>query len=238
VTTTGTSRKSINSAIPETEFQRELERIYSVRFTGIEDYRNRVWRVLISDFFSHWIAPESAVLDVGCGYGEFINNVIAGQKYGMDLNPSARERLHSDVRLLEQDCSAAWPLQDNSLDVVFTSNFFEHLPTKAALQGTLLEAQRCLRRGGRIITLGPNVKYLSGSYWDFFDHHLPLTELSLSEAMIMAGLEVEQTIPKFLPYSMCQGLRPPVWTLKAYLRFPLAWRFFGKQFLVIARKSS
>ncbi len=234
--TTGTSRIRKDSLSSETEFQRELERIYSVRFTGIEDYRNRVWRVLVSDFFSRWIEPGSTVLDLGCGYGEFINNLTAGQKYGMDLNPASRERLHPDVRLFEQDCSTAWPLADNSLDIVFTSNFFEHLPTKGSLQGTLLEAQRCLRPGGRLITLGPNVKYLSGSYWDYFDHHLPLTELSLGEAMIMAGLEVERTIPRFLPYTMCQGIRPPIWTLQAYLKLPLAWRFFGRQFLVLGRK--
>ncbi len=233
---TGTSRKPLNSVIPESEFQLELERIYSVRFTGIEDYRNRVWQVLVSEFFSRWIGPGSAVLDLGCGYGEFINNLTAGQRYAMDLNPESRNRIHSDIRLIEQDCSSAWPLQNNSLDIVFTSNFFEHLPTKAALQGTLLEARRCLRPGGRLITLGPNVKYLSGSYWDFFDHHLPLTELSLSEAMIMADLEIEQAIPKFLPYTMCQGIRPPIWVLRAYLKCPWAWKVFGRQFLVVSRK--
>jgi SAM-dependent methyltransferase len=226
----------MNSGIPESEFQLELERIYSVRFTGIEEYRDRVWRVLVSKVFSRWIKPDSAVLDLGCGYGEFINNVTAAQKYGMDLNPASRERVRPGTRLIEQDCSLPWPLPSNSLDMVFTSNFFEHLPTKASLQGTLLEALRCLRPGGRLITLGPNVKYLSGSYWDFFDHHLPLTERSLSEAMVMAGFEVEEAIPKFLPYTMCQGIRPPVWTLRVYLRFPFAWQIFGKQFLVVSRK--
>lgn len=234
---TQTSRNPLTPGIPESEFQLELERIYSVRFTGIEEYRDRVWRVLVTHFFSRWIAPDSTVLDLGCGYGEFINNLTASHKYGMDLNPVSRERLRPEIRLLEQDCSAPWPLANNSLDIVFTSNFFEHLQTKAALQGTLLEARRCLRPGGRLITLGPNVKYLSGRYWDFFDHHLPLTELSLSEAMIMAGFEVEQAIPKFLPYTMCQGIRPPIWTVRMYLRLPLTWSFFGKQFLVISRKS-
>jgi hypothetical protein len=104
------------------------------------------------------------------------------------------------------------------------------------LQDTLLEARRCLRAGGRLITLGPNVKHLSGSYWDFFDHHLPLTELSLAEAMIMAGFRIEHSIEKFLPYSMSQGFRPPVWAVRAYLAVPFAWKIFGKQFLVIGRK--
>src|SRR5688572_19193704 len=79
------------------------------------------------------------------------------------------------VRLLAQDCSQAWALPDDSLDVVFTSNFFEHLPDKLALKRAILEAARCLRPGGRLIALGPNIKLVNGSYWDFWDHFLCLT---------------------------------------------------------------
>jgi SAM-dependent methyltransferase len=119
---------------------------------------------------------------------------------------------------------------------VFTSNFFEHLPSKRALQATVLEAYRCLRPNGYLIALGPNVKHLSGSYWDFFDHHLPLTERSVAEALIMAAFRIEQRIEKFLPYTMSQGLQPPIWTLNLYLKMPFVWKIFGKQFLVIGRK--
>jgi SAM-dependent methyltransferase len=226
----------MNSSVPQSETQAELERIYSARFSGLEAYRNKVWNVLVNEFFSRWIRPEDSVLDLGCGYCEFINNVTAAQKFAMDLNPSAKDHVSFDTRLLEQDCSAPWPLPADSLDVVFSSNFFEHLPSKAALQATLLEAHRCLKPSGHIIAIGPNVKLLSGEYWDFFDHHLPLTELALSEALVMAGYKVELAWMRFLPYTMSQGFRPPIWTLRLYLRVPLLWRLFGRQFLVIAKK--
>lgn len=154
----------------------------------------------------------------------------------MDLNPVAKDHVSAGVGVIEQDCSAPWPLGDNTLDVVFSSNFFEHLPTKAALQATLLEAYRCLKPGGRIIALGPNIRYLTGRYWDFFDHQLCLSEMSVSEALLMAGYRVEEAIPRFLPYTMSQGLRPPVWSVSLYLKARFAWRFIGRQFLVIARK--
>lgn len=192
--------------------------------------------MLASEFFVRWIHPDQSVLDLGCGYCEFINNVAAAKKFAMDLNPSARDHVSGDIRLIEQDCSAPWPLPTDCLDAVFSSNFFEHLPSKAALQATLLEAYRCLKPGGHLVALGPNVKLLSGEYWDFFDHHLPLTELALSEALVMAGFKIERAIPKFLPYTMSQGFQPPIWTLRAYLRIPLAWRIFGRQFLVIGKK--
>jgi SAM-dependent methyltransferase len=226
----------MNSSLPQSETQAELEKIYSARFSGLEAYRNSVWDVLVNQFFSQWIKPEDSVLDLGCGYCEFINNISAAQKFAMDLNPGAKERVSRDTCFIEQDCSAPWPLPDNSLDIVFSSNFFEHLPTKAALQASLLEAHRCLKPGGCLIAVGPNIKLLSGAYWDFFDHHLSLTELSLSEALVMAGYKVELALARFLPYTMSQGFRPPIWTLRLYLKVPLLWKLFGRQFLVIGKK--
>jgi SAM-dependent methyltransferase len=226
----------MNSSLPQSETQAELEKIYSARFSGLETYRNNVWNVLVNQFFSRWVRPEDSVLDLGCGYCEFINNITAAQKYAMDLNPTARDRVSRDTRFIEQDCSAPWPLQDNSLDIVFSSNFFEHLPSKAGLQATLVEAYRCLKPGGRLIAVGPNVKLLSGEYWDFFDHHLPLTELSLSEALVIAGYKIDLALARFLPYTMSQGFRPPIWTLRLYLKIPLVWKLFGRQFLVIGKK--
>jgi len=227
----------MNSFLSPSELGAELQRIYKTRFSGRETYRARIWRVLVAQFFSRWLRPSDSVLDLGCGYGEFINNVHAAAKFGMDLNPSAREHLSPDVQFIEQDCSDEWALPDNSLDAVFTSNFFEHLPTKQALQATLLEARRCLKPRGRLIAMGPNVKFLSGEYWDFFDHQLPLTDLSLSEVLLMTGYTVERAIPKFLPYTMSQGFQPPVWMLRVYLRTPIVWRFFGRQFLIVGMKN-
>ena len=228
----------MDRSIAESELKNELQRIYQIRFSGQEEYRNNVWRVLVSDFFSQWPATRGSVLDLGCGYCEFIRNVPAKEKFGMDLNPSARDRMPPGSRFLEQDCSTSWPLPDHSLDLVFTSNFFEHLPTKAALQATLLQAYRCLRPGGYVIAIGPNVKFLSGEYWDFFDHHLALTEASLSEALTMAGFTIEQAIAKFLPYTMSQGRRPPIWTVRFYLKLRILWSLFGRQFLVVGTKPS
>lgn len=213
----------------------DLQKIYSARFAGQQAYRNRIWQVLTLTFFSRWIKGADTVLDLGCGYGEFVNNVDAAKKFAMDLNPSARDYLRPDVHLLEQDCSQPWPLPSGSLNVVFTSNFFEHLPTKQALQSTLAESFRCLKPSGYLIALGPNIKFLPGRYWDFLDHHLALTELSMAEAMTMAGYEVK-AIPKFLPYTMSQGSQPPVWMLRLYLRMPFLWRIFGHQFLIVGRK--
>lgn len=219
-----------------THDSQELAAIYSRRFQGAQAYRNAVWQLLIQDFFGQWVPAEAAVLDLGCGYGEFINHVRCRKKYGMDLNPDTAKLLGADVPFIQQDCSAVWPLPENSLDVVFTSNFFEHLPDKRTLAATLEQARRCLRPGGLLIAMGPNIKFLPGAYWDFWDHHLPLTEASLSEGLLTHGFEVVQCHDRFLPYTMAHGPRYPLLLLKLYLKIRPAWKVFGKQFLVVARK--
>ena len=214
----------------------ELTQIYERRFKEVEQYRNRIWQVLIGSFFSKWIRPDHAVLDLGCGFGEFINNVNAAKRYGMDLNPATAGKLSKDVSFLEQDCSELWNLPDASLDIVFTSNFLEHLGDKDAVKRTLRQVHRCLRPGGQIIAMGPNIRYLPGSYWDFFDHHVILTERSLVEALSITGFTVESAVARFLPYTMVGGPRYPLSFLRLYLAFPFLWWIKGRQFLVIARR--
>ncbi|HEY5043521.1 MAG TPA: class I SAM-dependent methyltransferase [Verrucomicrobiae bacterium] len=218
------------------ENAQELQRIYRQRFHATSAYRNRVWQVLTRLFFNRWIPAGAVVLDLGCGYGEFINHIEARQKYAMDLNPDASQHLAPAVRFFEQDCSVTWPLPENSLDTVFTSNFFEHLPDKECLKRTLRQIFRCLKPGGRLIAMGPNIKYLPGLYWDFFDHHTILTEASLGEVLEMEGFVLQQVTPRFLPYTLVNAPEYPLFLLRLYLALPWLWPLKGRQFLVIAAK--
>lgn len=214
----------------------DLSRQYQRRFAAQAAYRERVWRVLVQEVFQQYVSDTGAVLELGCGWGEFINRVRAVRRIGMDLNPESRQRLAEGVEFLYQDCSAPWPIEDASLDAIFTSNFFEHLPDKATLARTLRHALRCLRPGGRLVCLGPNIRYLPGAYWDFWDHYVALTDKSLVEVLELTGFAIDRVVPRFLPYTMSRERNPPVWTLRLYLRLPILWPAFGRQFLVVGRK--
>lgn len=216
--------------------KQEISAEYALRFAGLQNYRNNIWKILIADFFQQHIPNNAHILDLGCGWGEFINNITAEKKFGMDLNPSTRDKLDQRIHFINQDCSEAWALPDNSLDIVFTSNFFEHLPTKDHLRKTIQQIERCLKLGGRLLCLGPNIKYLPGLYWEFWDHHIPLTEASLSEILQLNSFAIEQCYDRFLPYTMVNKAPPPLAFVKLYLKLPLAWKFFGKQFFIMARK--
>lgn len=212
----------------------ELRGLYRHRFDGKQAYRDEVWRTILGSRLQNWVGANKTVLDLGCGWGEFSRNVQAAKLYSMDLNPDSQSHLPADAIFMQQDCSQDWGLPEQSLDVVFTSNFLEHLPNKDALMTTLLQARQTLKPGGKLICLGPNIAYLPGKYWDFWDHHIALSHNSLVEALNLAGFKAERVIPRFLPYTMSNGPKIPRAFIKLYLSLPLLWPLFGKQFLVVA----
>jgi len=218
------------------ESLQDLDVEYRRRFARVAAYRESVWRILVADCFQRYVDPDGVVLDLGSGWGEFIRNVRAARRVAMDLNPEMPGRVGPGVEAILHDCSQPWPLADDSLDTVFTSNFFEHLPDKDALRRTVREACRCLKPGGRLVCMGPNIDVVQGAYWHFWDHFLPLTDASLGELLGLTGFAVERSVRRFLPYTMSQGFRPPPFLVRLYLRCPPAWRVLGKQFLVVARK--
>jgi SAM-dependent methyltransferase len=165
------------------------------------------------------------------------NNIQANEKVALDLNPVTRLRTSSKVRVVEQDICQSWAVDSNSMDVVFSSNFFEHLPSKEALQHCFLEIHRVLRPGGKVIAMGPNIRFCYDEYWDFMDHYLALSDRSMVEALELAGFQMQAVVPRFLPYTMARKRPQSPALVRIYLSLPFAWRILGKQFLVIARKA-
>lgn len=216
-----------------------LSALYNHRFgkTGLEK-RKAVWRVLTRNFFSKLVPANSTVLDVACGYGEFINNIVAAEKYAVDLNQDAPKFLNNDVNFIHASATDLSAVPENRITTVFTSNFLEHFESKNALDQFLLEVFRVLKPGGSFIILGPNIRYAYREYWDYYDHYLPLSHLSAVEALLMAGFEVEKVIDRFLPYTMNNSAPTFDLAIKTYLALPFVWRFFGKQFLIVVRRPS
>lgn len=216
---------------------KDLDTLYRYRFSDRERaIKERVWKVLCDSYFQRWIGLDYVVLELACGYGEFIRHIQARRKVAIDLNPDAGTFLPQEVEFHLADASNLDFLASSSVDACFASNFFEHLPSKLALDQLLSQIQRVLRPGGILMALQPNIRYAPGRYWDYYDHHLPLSHLSCAEAFAKSGFEIECLIPRFLPFTTKSGLPKHPIFVKTYLHLPFLWKLIGKQFLIIGRK--
>ncbi len=215
----------------------ELSALYKIRFAEAQlPRKNAIWQVICQDYLQRFVQPTDTVVDVACGYGEFLNHIQAARKIAVDLNPDAQQFLHSGIEFNQRKATELASVITDDADVVFTSNFLEHLPDKKTLDVFLDQVLQALKPGGRYIILGPNLRYLPGQYWDFYDHHLGLTHLSLSEALQLRGFQIVHCVDRFLPYTTQGALPTHPLLVKMYLKFPMAWKLLGKQFLIVAQK--
>lgn len=200
--------------------------------------REAVWKVLCRSWFARYIPANARVLEVAAGYCEFINNVPAAEKVAIDLNPETRNFAAQDV-LVHQIAAEHMGevVAPDSFDTIFMSNFLEHCRTRDQILAILRASHAALKRGGRVLILGPNFRYCYKRYFDFFDHHLPLTENSVAEALQLAGFEIEVLKPCTLPLTFKGRLPPSPFLVKLYLWLPIFWRFFGAQFFIIGKKT-
>jgi SAM-dependent methyltransferase len=214
----------------------DLPSLYRTRFSA-EDRTKKyaLWKVLCEQFLQRYVRPTDSVVDLGAGYGEFINHIRCAKKYAVDLNEDTADALNSDVVFLKRSTVELSGIAAGSVDVVFASNLFEHLGSKEELLTTLREVRRILRSGGKLLILQPNIRYAYREYWDFFDHHLPLSHESMAEALELTGFTVAECRPRFLPYTTKSKVPQSPLLLRIYLRVPpLQWLLGGQMFIVAA----
>ncbi len=212
-----------------------LERLYEYRFRNVDQRaRVEVWREIAAHVYEKLGRP-SRMLDPAAGRGEFINAVPADERWAVDLVRYADGTYASGVRAVVSDIFEA-DLPSDYFDGVFVSNFLEHLSTQRAVSEFLERMHRFTAPGGRIAVLGPNFRYCAAEYFDCADHVLAFTHVAIAEHLYVAGFEPTAVHPRYLPYSFRGRLPPSAALTRRYLRLPAAWRFLGKQFLVVAER--
>lgn len=212
----------------------DLRVLYDNRFGAEDVQRTDLWRVLCQKFFQRWVPRDATVLDVAAGHCEFINNIEAGRRLAVDLNPDVLVRAAEGVEAVIAHSDSMTHIESSSVDRVFISNFFEHI-TRDVIVSTLLEAKRVLKSDGKLLVLQPNVRYCARDYWMFFDHITPIDDRALAEAFDATGFDVELSIPRFLPYTTKGRLPVGTGPVRLYLKVPFAWRFLGAQAFMVGR---
>jgi len=198
--------------------------------------KNQVWRVICKNYLQKHISLSDAVLDLGAGTCEFINNTHCAKKYAVDLNPDTTEFAAEGVQVIRPNSEGIRELENESVNVVFASNFFEHLSSRQHVIDILAEIRRILAAQGSLIIVQPNIKYLYTHYWDYFDHQIALSEESMREVIETSGFRVDILKARFLPYTFRSRFPKGSFFVKTYLKFPIFHHIFGKQMFIVARK--
>lgn len=189
-----------------------------------------MWRHLC-DYLSRWVGPKDDVLELGAGWCDFSNSIVAGRVVAMDLDATVRTAAAAHVVAEVGDCTDLSRFPDRDFDVVFASNLLEHLerPMATAL---LAEARRVLRPGGRLILMQPNFRLQPKRYFDDFTHVAIYTDQSLRDYLTSQGWTVTTVMSRFLPLTLKSRGSGLTFLVPYYLRSPL--KPLAGQMLVVA----
>src|SRR3954468_5544042 len=143
---------------PPVEESENLRQLYAPRFEDMHEARGPLWEVLTSRFFQRYVPTDATVLEVAAGYCEFINTVQAGRRIAIDLNPDLPHRAAAGVEAVVSSATDMSMNDDDPADVVFVSNFFEHIP-KPDIIATMVEIRRVLKPTGKLLVLQPNIQF-------------------------------------------------------------------------------
>ncbi|HUA64732.1 MAG TPA: methyltransferase domain-containing protein [Alphaproteobacteria bacterium] len=191
---------------------------HSTRFT--EDPRRSVlWQTLVAHIFQKDIPPDGVVLELGAGYGDFINAVKARRRLAVDTWTGMLTHLQPGVEGLVTSVTQLDSVEDNSVDYVFSSNCFEHI-SQQDLICCLAQLQRKMKPGARLTIVQPNFKYSFRNYFDDYTHVSIYTAQGLSDLLEANGFRVIHCLPRFLPLTIKSRLPVHPLFIRLYLMSP------------------
>jgi SAM-dependent methyltransferase len=206
--------------------------IYHATRLAPDPRRDVLWQSLWRYYFSKWITPDDCVVELGCGYGNFINAVVAKRRIALDTWPAFPRYLSPGVEAVLGPATELGFLDDHSVDFVFASNLFEHLP-HAEFRMVLDGLRNKFSPRGMLTILQPNYRYAYREYFDDYTHITVYSHISISDFLAAHNYEVLEIQPRFLPLTIKSRLPVSPWLIRAYLLSPLKWQ--GKQMLIRAR---
>lgn len=194
--------------------------------------RTDLWRALYRHFFAPLIAPTDCVLELGAGYGSFINEVSARRRIAVDSWEGFTETLQPGIEAHVGDAADLAFLEPASVNFVFASNLFEHL-SQAALSAILAQLKGALAADGTLNIVQPNYYYCYREYFDDYTHTSVYSHVGLRDLLEANGYEVFDCRPRFLPLTIKSRLPVSETLIRLYLALPI--KPLGKQMFLRAR---
>jgi len=194
--------------------------------------RETLWRSLYRFFFKRWIREDDCVLELGAGYGHFINNVVARRRIALDLWSEMPQHIQPGIECRVGSVTDLSFLQEGSVDFVFASNLFEHI-TQDELAQVLRQLQGKLSSRGVLCLLQPNYRYAYREYFDDYTHITVYSHLTMCDFFRAHGYEIVDCRPRFMPLTVKSRLKIYSFLIWLYLHSPV--KPMGKQMLIVAR---
>ena len=194
--------------------------------------RQVLWRTLYRHFFSRLISKESSVLELGAGYGDFINQVSARRRIALDMWDGFAEHLQPGIESHVGSVTNLSFLSPASVDFVFASNLFEHI-TQEDFSLVLQQLRSALTEEGTLNIVQPNYYYCYREYFDDYTHRTIYSHTSITDFLEANGYDVIECAPRFLPLTIKSRLPVSPLLIRLYLWLP--WKPMGKQMFVRAR---
>ena len=193
--------------------------------------REILWKTLCHCYFQALIAPDACVLELGAGYGHFINNIRCAERIAIDQWKGLKDYLDPGVVSTIGSVTDLGSVRDGSVDFVFASNLFEHL-RQDEFTVVLQQVRKKLKPEGTLNILQPNYRFAYREYFDDYTHVAVYSDRSLSDFLAAQGFRVIDCRPRFLPLTVKSAL--PVWPILIRLYLALPFKPLGKQMLIRA----
>ncbi len=194
--------------------------------------REVLWRSLFQFYFRRWIGQDDCVLELGAGYGHFINNVTARRRIALDVWPEMPSFLSAGVEGHVGPVTGLSFLDDASVDFAFASNLFEHI-TQDDLASVLHQLESKLSPRGMLCLVQPNYRYAYREYFDDYTHITVYSHLTMCDFLRACRYEIVACQPRFMPLTVKSRLRISPALIWLYLNSPV--KPMGKQMLIVAR---
>lgn len=207
-----------------------MKNYHETRF-AFDRRRELLWRTLCEAYFQQLIPPDACVLDLGTGYGSFINHIRCARRIAVDPWEGVTQNLAPDVEVRIGSATDLGFIADNSVDFAFASNLFEHL-TRKEFTIILEQVHAKLKRGGTLNILQPNYRFAYREYFDDYTHISIYTDRSLTDFLNSHRFRVIECKPRFLPLTVLSMW--PVWPFLIRLYLFLPFKPMGKQMFLRA----
>jgi hypothetical protein len=195
-------------------------------------YRKKIWKEIVNYIYKD-IGEVYTLIEMGAGFCDFINQFPAKNKICYEFNSKMKLYANNNITFIEKDVIFIDEQGNSTADLVFASNFLEHIDRKT-LTILMPKIYNVLKQGGKLVLIQPNYNLCKKKYFDDITHKTIFDDKSIRYFLKYYGFIVNKVIPGFLPFQMKLKLPKFPILVRMYLTLPI--KPGAAQMYVVAEK--